>query len=187
MENQTKQHIKRATVAVFSREGYEGLSMRRLAGEIGVSVSVVYYHFPDKDTLLMRVFDQVRSDLGKRRACIDPGDTSVSSRINKQIRFQLTHAEEIVFIYRYFLHYRSKFKRNNGGFLPPRAHQHFQEILSGRIGQNEAESISKFLTHAINGYVLEYFPDIEDSDIETLSCELSDLAMRIIEKKEVKM
>lgn len=183
MENHTKQQIKQATTAIFSREGYDGLSMRRLASEIGVSVSVVYYHFSDKDTLLEQIFDEVRHDLGKKRAQMDSINTSVKARIDRQIRFQFVHAEEIVFVYRYFLHYRAKFKRNAGGYLPPRAHHHFQEILNETIGQDEGEAVSKFLTHAINGYVLEYFPDIQDSDIEALSSELTHLVVGIAEKR----
>lgn len=187
MKNHTKQQIKHATIAVFSREGYDGLSMRRLASEIGVSVSVVYYYFPDKDTLLEQIFDEVRRDLGRKRAQMDSTNTSVESRIEMQIRFQFAHAEEIVFVYRYFLRYRTKFMRNTSGFLPPRAHRHFQEILHESMGSDESETVSKFLTHAINGYVLEYFPNIEDSDIDNLCSELTHLALRTARKKEVAM
>lgn len=44
-----------AAVAFVMREGHEGLSMRRLAEEIGVSSGAPYHHFPDRRALLTAV------------------------------------------------------------------------------------------------------------------------------------
>lgn len=55
------------------REGYENLSMRRLAEEIGVSSAAPYHHFPDRRALLLAVavdgyrvmFEGSLSDVGR--------------------------------------------------------------------------------------------------------------------------
>lgn len=44
-----------AAVAFVVREGHEGLSMRRLSDEIGVSSGAPYHHFPDRRALLTAV------------------------------------------------------------------------------------------------------------------------------------
>lgn len=44
-----------AAVRFVVREGHEGLSMRRLAEEIGVSSAAPYHHFPDRRSLLTAV------------------------------------------------------------------------------------------------------------------------------------
>lgn len=44
-----------AGVAYVLREGHEGLSMRKLAEEIGVSSAAPYHHFPDRRALLTAV------------------------------------------------------------------------------------------------------------------------------------
>lgn len=44
-----------AAVAFVVREGHEGLSMRRLSEEIGVSSGAPYHHFPDRRALLTAV------------------------------------------------------------------------------------------------------------------------------------
>ncbi|MCP9619954.1 TetR family transcriptional regulator [Nocardia otitidiscaviarum] len=44
--------VVRAAVELADREGLEGLSMRRLATELGVATASLYRHFPDRDTLL---------------------------------------------------------------------------------------------------------------------------------------
>ncbi|CDO37952.1 TetR/AcrR family transcriptional regulator [Novosphingobium mathurense] len=44
-----------AAVSYVIREGHEGLSMRRLAEEVGVSSAAPYHHFPDRRALLTAV------------------------------------------------------------------------------------------------------------------------------------
>lgn len=44
-----------AAKTVIAREGYEALSMRKLAEEIGVSSAAPYHHFPDRQALLLAV------------------------------------------------------------------------------------------------------------------------------------
>lgn len=49
--------------ALIRRDGVDALSMRSLAGELGVSPMAVYYHIADKDQLLDRVRDAVVSEV----------------------------------------------------------------------------------------------------------------------------
>ncbi len=44
--------IVRAAVDLADREGLDGLSMRRLATDLGVATTSLYRHFPDRDALL---------------------------------------------------------------------------------------------------------------------------------------
>ena len=41
-----------AALRLFSRNGYEGTSMRDIAGEVGISQGAIYKHFAGKDALL---------------------------------------------------------------------------------------------------------------------------------------
>ena len=41
-----------ATIESLKRHGYEGLSVRRIAAEAGVSIGLINHHFPNKDTLV---------------------------------------------------------------------------------------------------------------------------------------
>jgi AcrR family transcriptional regulator len=49
--------IVAAAVAVADREGLAGLSMRRVANELGVATMSLYRHVTDKDDLLMQMMD----------------------------------------------------------------------------------------------------------------------------------
>ena len=43
--------ILEAAVRLFSRHGFEGVSMRAVANEAGVSKSNIYHHFASKEAL----------------------------------------------------------------------------------------------------------------------------------------
>ncbi|MFD5180715.1 TetR family transcriptional regulator [Nocardia sp. NPDC058379] len=45
-------HIATTAIALADRDGLDGLTMRRLAGELGVATAALYRHFPDREALL---------------------------------------------------------------------------------------------------------------------------------------
>jgi AcrR family transcriptional regulator len=53
--------------------GVDGVSMRGLAADLGVSPMAVYRHFADKDTLLVAVLDRQVASLRRPRLPADPG------------------------------------------------------------------------------------------------------------------
>src|SRR5438270_6630892 len=52
VHERTSRHVLDTALAVIEARGVEQLSMRRLAGEAGVSVRTLYNHFGDKEGLL---------------------------------------------------------------------------------------------------------------------------------------
>jgi AcrR family transcriptional regulator len=55
----TREEIVDAALRLLDAEGLEGLSMRRLAEELGTGASSLYWHVGSKDGLLDLVFDEV--------------------------------------------------------------------------------------------------------------------------------
>lgn len=150
---------------IFAERGYDGLSMRTLAEESGVSLSSIYHFFEDKDVLLKYIFDTTNTTLGVERAKL-PKRRTAAAMLKDRIQFQFNHIEEVVFVLKYFLHYRSSFEHLQRGFVPAKAYLHIEEMLI--IGNETGEfSIpeehiareAKVVTHAINGFLLEYYPN----------------------------
>lgn len=60
----TRAEILTSALALIDAEGAEGLSMRKLAGALGVEAMTLYHHFPNKDAILdgvvARVFAEMR-------------------------------------------------------------------------------------------------------------------------------
>jgi AcrR family transcriptional regulator len=55
----TREAIVEAALALLDREGVAGLSMRRLAQELGVGVASLYWHVRDKEELLGLLLDRI--------------------------------------------------------------------------------------------------------------------------------
>jgi AcrR family transcriptional regulator len=53
-----KKRIIQAATQVFSRYGFRGTTMRRLAGRAGVSEAMIYHHFPSKEALYDAMLQQ---------------------------------------------------------------------------------------------------------------------------------
>lgn len=52
-----------AAIALLDRDGFEALSMRRLAEELGTGAASLYWHVGSKDGLLDLIFDRVIGEL----------------------------------------------------------------------------------------------------------------------------
>jgi AcrR family transcriptional regulator len=163
MANDTQQHIFEAAKRIFAERGYDGLSMRTLAKEAKISLSVIYHHYPDKDVLLQHIFDTTNTQLGLERKKLKPAAT-MSDSLLQRVEFQFKHIEEVVFVLKYFLHYRSDFQKNPTGWVPEKTSLHIEEVLrqgksSGELREDiDVVQEAKIITHAINGFLLEYFP-----------------------------
>lgn len=163
MSSDTHQHILDSAQYIFARSGYDGLSMRALAKEVGISLSVIYHHFPDKDVLLRTIFDQTNTELGQLRAKL-PQVTTLSDSLSQRLKFQFDHIEEVVFVLKYYLHYRADFTKNPTGWVPEKTSLHIEEALelgrrSGELRSDiDIPTEAKIITHTINGFLLEYFP-----------------------------
>ncbi|MEU4827163.1 TetR/AcrR family transcriptional regulator [Actinomadura sp. NPDC023710] len=59
----TARDIVDAAIAIGDRESLDGLTMRRLAGELGFSTMALYRHFKNKDDILDGMADQVLGNL----------------------------------------------------------------------------------------------------------------------------
>ena len=58
----TRESILMAALRLFSRNGYEGTSMRDIAGEVGISQGAIYKHFAGKDALLEAICTRMEED-----------------------------------------------------------------------------------------------------------------------------
>jgi len=54
-DNKKEEAIKRSAVELVVREGFDGLSMHKLARAAGVSVATIYIYFKDRDDLILSI------------------------------------------------------------------------------------------------------------------------------------
>jgi AcrR family transcriptional regulator len=50
---ETREQLLTAAAALFARDGYDKVSMRDIAGAVGIRAPALYNHFPDKEHLYL--------------------------------------------------------------------------------------------------------------------------------------
>ena len=80
--------IRDAALRLFARSGYAAVSMREIAGEVGVRAGAIYLYTPDKQTLLFDLMDGHLDALLSEWSDIRP-DGAPEVRLEAFVRFHL--------------------------------------------------------------------------------------------------
>lgn len=162
MSKVTKSIIIEKAAEIFARGGLGEFRIRLLAKNLGVVPSVIYHHFKDEDSLLRAMFDYTNTELGKKRAML-PKLKTTEAMLKQRIGFQLDNADKIVAVLKYYLAFRKNFPKYKDGFVPDKSSLHMEEVLEfakkeGIYKRNSLKDDAKVMTHAVNGFLLEYYP-----------------------------
>jgi AcrR family transcriptional regulator len=162
---QTDELIRVTAKRLFAKYGYDGVSMRILAKESGVGLSSIYHFFKDKDILLKEVYTNTNRSLGRERTALPPKPMA-RDMLAQLIHFQFDHIEDVVYVLKYYLHFRDTFAALPTKTLPAKSVVHVEEVIrkgieTGEFAATEQEvaAKAKVVAHTINGYLLEYYPD----------------------------
>lgn len=188
----TKIIILNKSKHLFAQHGYEGFSIRILSKESGVGLSSIYHFFEDKDQILAELFKQVGKELGQKRQAL-PARKSAVAMLKDRINFQFTNIEDVVFVLKYYLHFRPQFLRLDSGYIPSKAYLHIDEVLRFGIQTSEfaiteadVEKQSKVIAHAINGFLLEYYPSPpKGKELKSVVASIHSFLIRGLTNKEV--
>lgn len=159
----TKDIILQKAKELYSKN-IVSFSMRQLADASGIGISVLYYYFKNKDELLKVAFDITNTNLGVERSKL-PTEKDAIKMLKQRIEFQFEHAQDVIFVLKYFMAHRKTFEKNATGYIPAKGHLHIKEVLIEGIRQKkfripDLEHDAKVIAHTINGFIMEYFPDI---------------------------
>ncbi len=77
----TEAALREAAVALIARHGYEAVSMRRLAAEIGLQAAALYKYFPTKEDLLFTLLREHMEGLISAWRAADPGGADQTRRL----------------------------------------------------------------------------------------------------------
>ncbi len=194
MTQDTRHTILKKSKQLFAVNGYEGFSIRTLAKESGIGISSIYHFFSDKDEILKDIFDTTSKELGVQRALLPESD-SASEMLMSRVVFQFNHIEDVVYLLKYYLHFRPNYLKLESGYIPNKGYLHVEEVLrfgvdSGEfyIEQSEIEKQAKVIAHAINGFLLEYYPETpKGSELVDVTKSIHSFLIRSLTNKEVAM
>ena len=89
-----RDQIVRATIRCLARDGYAGLTMKRVAAEAAVSQGILHYYFRDKAAMLAAAALRVTADLDRRVATEAHAARDARARLRAMIRACLATAAE---------------------------------------------------------------------------------------------
>ncbi len=92
--SKTRERIRQRALELITRHGFEALTMRQLAAAAGLQVGALYYHFPDKQTLLLALMDAHLTALLEAN---QPGGNSPAEQLKQfcrtHILFHVAHRQ----------------------------------------------------------------------------------------------
>ncbi len=91
--DQRRQELLERSFELFAREGYAGLSMRRIATELGTSTGTLYHYFDGKADLFAEMFRWIRNRDILELAATVPADIDREQRLVVLEGFVADHAE----------------------------------------------------------------------------------------------
>ncbi|MCP4615198.1 MAG: TetR/AcrR family transcriptional regulator [Bradyrhizobium sp.] len=147
--DKTRIRIIEAAEKLFADAGYEGASLRRIMANADVSISLINYHFGNKEGLLRAIFEHKAAPLNKQRRALiqDAMDARPVPDLDELLRG-------------YFLpSFRDSLRRK------PRA-DHFMRLVS-RIGSDNSE--------IARGMMREFFDEFQVHFISALKLALPHL------------
>lgn len=88
----TRGAIRAAATRLIARHGFEALSMRRLAEEIGLQAAAIYRYYPNKQAILLCLMEtHILETLEGWRAARPDGGTDPVGRLEAFTRFHISH------------------------------------------------------------------------------------------------
>ncbi len=89
-----REQILRAAKALLLGQGYRGLSMREIAEAVNVSKAALYYHFKDKEQLLMAILDSYLDEMEAILARLQALDLPAREKITALVEQILSQPAE---------------------------------------------------------------------------------------------
>lgn len=98
----TGPRIQDAALRLFAQQGYAAVSMRQIAGEVGVQAGALYNYTPDKQSLLFGLMQRHMQELLEASAARNPGGGAMAQLedfTRFHIRFHLERLDAVFISY----------------------------------------------------------------------------------------
>lgn len=79
--SQPSRRLLDAVTALLVEEGFEGVSVRKVAARAGVSIGAVQHHFPTRDAMLNAVLEEASEEFRRRMTARIPADATVEQAL----------------------------------------------------------------------------------------------------------
>jgi len=158
--NNTRHKILEATVESLAKRGSADTSMRHIAAVVGVEASVLYYYFPNKQSLVdatrTYIIQNLQTDVNNLFI-----EHNSHNFILDYIEYAFNNRVQLVALLQYFMSVADKFIDNGEGYIPQEAYSHLIRYIKlgvqeGRFNEEGIMFKAKTIQHLIDGFLVEY-------------------------------
>jgi AcrR family transcriptional regulator len=187
----TEAAIRIAAADLIARHGYEAVSMRRLAAQVGVQAAALYRYFPTKQDLLFALMEGHMRELAESWAELRPVSPDPSRRlaafVEHHIRFHVArrHATHVS-----NMELRSLSKERLSAILKMRNayEKELRQILrdgaaSGTFAIDDTGLAAMAILQMITGVIVWFRPD-EKFSVEDVAKTYLAMTMRLVGRRE---
>ncbi|MEO0918848.1 MAG: TetR/AcrR family transcriptional regulator [Pseudomonadota bacterium] len=183
----TKEELRAHARRLFAKHGYEGVSMRDIAGSVGIRQSAIYNHFPSKQHLLVDLMlNHMKRLLEAMRGAV-PAHGPPAERLTEFVRFHVTyHIDQPDDVFLAYMELRSLDADGRAAIVPLRDtyENTLRAILdegttSGVFTVPESNVVARGLLAMLTG-VTVWFRDSGPLDRETVAAAYVDTALQAV-------
>lgn len=139
----SRERILDAALALADAEGVEGLTMRRLAAELGVEAMTIYYHVPNKDAILDALVEHVIAEIELPQS---------GTAWRSALRSLALSAYEVLGRHRW----ATRLMLRGGGWPGPMRLRYMDTILAFLTDAGFEPTVADHAYHAIEGHVMGF-------------------------------
>ena len=136
----SRTRISDAAYEMLRTHGLAGLSMRRLAHDLGVQPGALYYHIASKQDLLVAVAERILADSAQAISSTDPADAAFDIR---QALLSVRDSADVISFVQAF----------RPATLVPL--QQLQQLFAKQLPDQQARWAAQTLIHYVLGFVAE--------------------------------
>jgi AcrR family transcriptional regulator len=152
----SRDRLLAAAVEIADADGIQAVTMRRLAGDLGVEAMSLYHHLPGKEALLDGIVDTVVGEIGVALGRLEAVDDPAAGDWRAAVRRRCLTAREVM-----QRHPWAPALMGARPAIPPAVYLHFEAILATLIGAGFSYHLAHRALHALGsmalGFVAEPF------------------------------
>jgi len=155
----TRERVIETARRMIEEGGVEALSMRKLAAELGVAPTGIYWHVGGREQLLSEIVDEVVAEMGDLRPAGTTGKDRMAS-VAHQIRRQ-------VLDHPYLVELARELGRGPATAFPGQVALAREATAAGLVGEEGADAV-RALLWLVGGFImLERLPQQADQPVQT--------------------
>lgn len=134
--------IRQKAIKMIVSEGFDGLSMQKLAKKAGISVSTIYIYFENREDLLNKLYIEVQDKFEKDALIGFSPDLGFESGLWLQWKNRLKNILENPLNFQFYEQFRSSPHINNKDIKPALFRKQMTEFVANAVKNREIKDLA---------------------------------------------